>query len=58
MDIPESGEIMSPRDLKICTGQIQDLILSALNAAIAGKLLGSVDVLKDSYTGSFSTDLL
>ncbi len=51
VNIPESGEIMSPRDLKTCTGQIQELILSALNSAIAGKLIGSVDILKDSYTG-------
>ncbi len=42
---------MSPRDLKVCTGQIQELILGSLNTAIAGKLLGSVDILKDSYTG-------
>ena len=44
---------MSPRDLKTCTGQIQELILNALNSAIAEKLLGSVDILKDSYTGIF-----
>ena len=44
---------MSPRDLKVCTGQIQELILGSLNTAIAGKLLGSVDILKDSYTGMF-----
>ena len=44
---------MSPRDLKTCTGQIQELILNALNSAIAKKLLGSVDILKDSYTGTF-----
>ena len=56
VDIPESGEIMSPRDLKICTGQIQELILGSLNSAIAGKLLGSVDILKDSYTGNFYID--
>ena len=45
---------MSPRDLKTCTGQIQELILNALNSAIAEKLLGSVDILKDSYTGIFT----
>ncbi len=51
VDIAGSGEITSQRDLKICTGQIQELVLGGLNAAIAGKLLGSVDILKDSYTG-------
>ena len=51
MTDPQEGQILSPRDLKSCTAQIQDLVLSTLNAAVAGKLLGSVNVLKDSYTG-------
>ena len=48
---PDQGEILSPRDLKSCTEQIQELVLSTLNTAVASKLLGSVDILKDSYTG-------
>lgn len=49
--IPESGEITSAKDLKICTEQIQDLVLSYLNKSISGKLVGSVDILRESYTG-------
>lgn len=51
VDIPESGEITSSKDLKTCTFQIQELVLGSLNTAIAGKLLGSVNILRDSYTG-------
>ena len=51
VNIAESGCPSCASDLKICTAEIQDLILGSLNRAIAGKLLGSVDVLRDSYTG-------
>lgn len=51
VEIPESGEITSSKDLKICSAEIQELVLGSLNQAIAGKLLGSVDILRDSYTG-------
>ena len=54
VEIPESGEITTSRELKICTGQIQELVLGSLNTAIAGKLLGSVDILRDSYTGEWT----
>ena len=37
--------------LKLCTGQIQELVLTSLNSQIAVKLIGSVAILKDSYTG-------
>ena len=49
--IPESGEITSAKDLMACTVQIQDLVLAHLNTAVGRKLLGSVDVLRDCYTG-------
>ena len=49
--IPDSGLITSAKDLKMCTVQIQDLVLAHLNTAIAHKLCGLVDVLRDSYTG-------
>jgi receptor-interacting serine/threonine-protein kinase 5 len=51
VEIPESGEITSSKDLQTCTFQIQELVLGNLNTAIAGKLLGSVNILRDSYTG-------
>ena len=53
VEIPESGDIQSARDLKICTGQIQQLVLEHLNSSIATKLLNSMDILKDSYTGMY-----
>ena len=53
VDIPDDGVLVSAKDIKICTGQIKELILNKLNTAIAGKLTGSVDVLRDSYTGQF-----
>ena len=51
VSIQESGELYSPKELKICTGQIQELVIGALNNAIAGKLLGSLDIFRDSCTG-------
>ncbi|XP_013395186.1 dual serine/threonine and tyrosine protein kinase-like, partial [Lingula anatina] len=50
VDISDSAEIRTARDLKICTGQVEELLLGALNNAIAGKLVESVDILRDSYT--------
>ena len=51
VDIPANGNIQSARDLKVCTGQIQSLVLEHLNSTIAMKLLESMDILKDNYTG-------
>ncbi|CAH1783636.1 unnamed protein product, partial [Owenia fusiformis] len=50
----ESCEVKTSRDLKICTGQIQELILNSLNCAIAAKLVESIDILRDSYTGTLT----
>ena len=54
VDFGENGEILTPKGLKICTGQIQELVLGGLNQAVAGKLVSSVDILRDSYTGMAS----
>jgi len=43
--------ITSANDLKLCTVQIQELVLSHLNSAISDKLARSIDVLRDSCTG-------
>lgn len=51
IDLPEGGEITSTKDLKQCTGQIEELVLGNLNAAISGKLLDSINILRNSYTG-------
>ncbi|XP_064632295.1 dual serine/threonine and tyrosine protein kinase-like isoform X2 [Lineus longissimus] len=58
VEIPEDCIVTSANDLKICTGQIKELILGRLNSAIAGKLTGSVDVLRDSYTGTLTRCLV
>ena len=43
---------VSPREYQACLNEIQDFVLSQLNAAIAGKLIGSVDCLRDTYVGT------
>lgn len=56
VEFSEYGTIVEPKvkGLKICTYQIQELILGALNQSIAGKLVKSVNILRDSYTGTLS----
>ncbi|XP_060084377.1 dual serine/threonine and tyrosine protein kinase-like [Ylistrum balloti] len=54
VDFDEQGVILTTKGLKICTYQIQELVLGALNQAIAGNLVRSVDVLRDTYTGTLS----
>ena len=43
---------VSHKDYQAALTEIQDFVLSHLNAAIAGKLIGSVDCLRDSYVGT------
>ncbi|NXQ63139.1 DUSTY kinase, partial [Anthoscopus minutus] len=50
--IPESGEPVSSRDIKRCIQQIQELIISRLNQAVASKLISSVDYLRESFVGT------
>ncbi|XP_052234195.1 dual serine/threonine and tyrosine protein kinase-like isoform X1 [Dreissena polymorpha] len=54
VDFNDKGEIITPKGLKICTGQIQELVLGGLNQAVAGKLVSSVNILRDSYTGTLT----
>lgn len=51
VQLPEEGEPPSARDLQICTSEIQALVLNSLNSAVAGKLIGSVDYLRESFIG-------
>ncbi|XP_067127161.1 dual serine/threonine and tyrosine protein kinase-like [Centruroides vittatus] len=46
------SEPISTRDLHVCTTEIQDLVLGTLNSAVAGKLIGSVDYLRESFIGT------
>ncbi|KAH0618872.1 hypothetical protein JD844_018395 [Phrynosoma platyrhinos] len=50
--IPENGEPISSRDVKCCIKQIQELIISQLNQAVANKLISSVDYLRESFVGT------
>lgn len=50
--ISPSSRSVSSRDYHAALNEIQDFVLSHLNAAIAGKLIGSVDCLRDSYVGT------
>lgn len=50
--IPENGEPVSSRDIKRCIKQIQELIISRLNQAVANKLISSVDYLRESFVGT------
>ncbi|XP_074600553.1 dual serine/threonine and tyrosine protein kinase-like [Brevipalpus obovatus] len=43
---------LSAREIQTAMAEIQDMILSKLNADIAGKLIGSVDWLRSSYIGT------
>ena len=45
---------MSTRELQACSAQIREMVLSRLNHAVAGKLVSSVDILRDSYTGTLT----
>ncbi|RWS23820.1 dual serine/threonine and tyrosine protein kinase-like protein, partial [Leptotrombidium deliense] len=48
----------SSRDVQLAMAEIQDHVLNTLNSAIAGKLIGSVDYLRDSYVGTLERCLL
>ncbi|XP_026532593.1 dual serine/threonine and tyrosine protein kinase isoform X1 [Notechis scutatus] len=50
--IPENGEPISSKDIKCCMKQIQELIISRLNQAVANKLISSVDYLRESFVGT------
>ena len=47
----ESGEFTTAQDLKQCIEELQSLVINNLNTEIADKLLSSVNILRDSYTG-------
>jgi len=51
VNISADGQPLSAKELKVCTGQIRELVLGKLNEAVAGKLAQSVKVLRDSFIG-------
>ncbi|NXB76902.1 DUSTY kinase, partial [Donacobius atricapilla] len=50
--LPGSGEPGSSRDVQRCIRQIQELIIARLNQAVASKLSGSVQYLRESCVGT------
>uniref|UniRef100_A0A8C8U4Z3 Dual serine/threonine and tyrosine protein kinase n=1 Tax=Peromyscus maniculatus bairdii TaxID=230844 RepID=A0A8C8U4Z3_PERMB len=50
--VPENGETVGTREIKCCIRQIQELIISRLNQAVANKLISSVDYLRESFVGT------
>ncbi|XP_038604695.1 dual serine/threonine and tyrosine protein kinase [Tachyglossus aculeatus] len=50
--IPENGEPVGTKEIKCCIRQIQELIISRLNQAVANKLISSVDYLRESFVGT------
>uniref|UniRef100_H3AW84 Dual serine/threonine and tyrosine protein kinase n=1 Tax=Latimeria chalumnae TaxID=7897 RepID=H3AW84_LATCH len=50
--ITENGETVSTKDVKCCIKQIQELIISQLNQAVANKLISSVNYLRESFVGT------
>uniref|UniRef100_A0A8C2W106 Dual serine/threonine and tyrosine protein kinase n=1 Tax=Chinchilla lanigera TaxID=34839 RepID=A0A8C2W106_CHILA len=50
--IPQNGEPVGTREIKCCIRQIQELIISRLNQAVANKLISSVDYLRESFVGT------
>lgn len=49
--LTEENHVTTSRDLRICNGQIRELVIGKLNHEIAGKLVQSVNVLRESYVG-------
>uniref|UniRef100_A0A5F9CEK9 Dual serine/threonine and tyrosine protein kinase n=1 Tax=Oryctolagus cuniculus TaxID=9986 RepID=A0A5F9CEK9_RABIT len=50
--VPANGEPVGTREIKCCIRQIQELIISRLNQAVANKLISSVDYLRESFVGT------
>ena len=52
--LSENGSVQSVTDLRKCTELIRDRVLARLNTAIAGKLVESVNVLRETYTSTLT----
>ena len=54
LQLSENGNVQSVSDLRKCTELIRDRVLARLNTAIAGKLVESVNVLRETYTATLT----
>ena len=52
VSVPESGMISSASDLRLCTAEIRDLVLGAVNVAVAKEVMDSVNVMRDTFVGT------
>ena len=50
----QNYELTDVEDLEKCIQQVQELVLSRLNQSVAGKLISSVEYLKESYVGTLT----
>ncbi|XP_064081150.1 dual serine/threonine and tyrosine protein kinase-like isoform X1 [Macrobrachium nipponense] len=46
------NEVVCSREVRICTGEIQELVVGSLNAEVGRQLVDRVDVMRDSYLGT------
>ncbi|GIY36225.1 hypothetical protein CDAR_522061 [Caerostris darwini] len=58
VELSDEGDPPTARELQICTTEIQALVLHSLNSAVAGKLIGSVDYLRESFVGTLERCLV
>eukprot|EP00794_Sanderia_malayensis_P006801 gene6801-7568_t len=54
VELTASSELVENEDIEKCTLQVQELVLGKLNQTVAGKLISSVEYLKDSYVGTLT----
>ncbi|KAK7078735.1 hypothetical protein SK128_020487 [Halocaridina rubra] len=46
------NEVVCPREVRICSGEIQELVVGSLNAEVGRQLVDRVDVMRESYLGT------
>lgn len=50
--VSESQEtLQNPQELQTCMEEVRELVLTRINTAVAGKLIGSVNCLRESFVG-------
>ncbi|MCL4122840.1 UNVERIFIED_CONTAM: hypothetical protein GTU68_035465, partial [Idotea baltica] len=52
VELPENMEELTARDVRLCTLEIQELVLSALNEAVGRQLALRLDIMRKSYLGT------
>ncbi|KAG7155323.1 Dual serine/threonine and tyrosine protein kinase-like [Homarus americanus] len=47
-----TGEVVCGREVRQCSGEIQELVIGSLNGEVGRQLVDRVDVMRDSYLGT------